>query len=109
WLWMRQVGYADIFWTLTWARLSLGAVSFVVAAAYLVFNLRFLGERLQWVTLAGTPLQQVQIDLSEHQRTIKRVLTGIALVLALFFAINFYVRWDASLRFLGATPFGTPD
>src|SRR5690606_24726527 len=90
-LWMRYVGYEGIFWTLTTARWSLAAISFAVAAVFLVLNLRFLADRMQWITLAGTPLQQLQFDLSEHHKTIRQLLTGIGLLLALFFSMNFYV------------------
>ncbi len=108
-LWMQQVGYASVFWTLTTARWSLGAIAFVLAATYLVINLRFLGERLQWVSLAGTPLQQLELDLSAHQKAVKGVLTVAGIILALLFALSFSTRWDASLRFLWKMPFGADD
>lgn len=108
-LWMQSVGYSSVFWKLTTARWSLGAIAFGLAAIYLVLNLRFLGERLQWVSLVGTPLQQLELDLTAHQKAIKGILTVAGLVLAFFFALSFASRWDASLRFLWTVPFGTED
>src|ERR1700685_3058307 len=40
WLWMRQLNYAGIFWTLFSVRWGLFGVAFVVALLYLWINLR---------------------------------------------------------------------
>ena len=40
WLWMRQLGYAGIFWTIWSVRWELFAAAFVVALLYLGINLR---------------------------------------------------------------------
>ena len=40
WLWMRQLGYAGVFWTLLSVRWELFCVAFVVALLYLWINLR---------------------------------------------------------------------
>ncbi len=40
WLWMRQLGYAGIFWTLFSVRWGLFGAAFVVALLYLWINLR---------------------------------------------------------------------
>ena len=40
WLWMRQLGYSGVFWTLLSVRWELFCVAFVVALLYLWINLR---------------------------------------------------------------------
>ena len=40
WLWMRQLGYAGVFWTMWFVRWELFAATFVVAFLYLGINLR---------------------------------------------------------------------
>ena len=40
WLWMRQVGYAGVFWTVLSVRWELFAAALVVAILYLGINLR---------------------------------------------------------------------
>jgi uncharacterized membrane protein (UPF0182 family) len=40
WLWMRQLNYAGIFWTLFSVRWGLFGAAFVVAVLYLWINLR---------------------------------------------------------------------
>jgi hypothetical protein len=111
WLWMEEVGYSSIFWTLKAAQSSLSVLSFLVAGVYLVANLRFLADRLRSVSFAGTPLQQLNLNLArpEQHRILKWALTILALVLALVFALNSYLRWDESLRFIWNIPFGRVD
>ena len=41
WLWMRQLGYVGVFWTIWSVRWELFAAAFVVALLYLGINLRF--------------------------------------------------------------------
>ena len=40
WLWMRQLGYARVFWTLLSVRWELSCTAFVVTLLYLWINLR---------------------------------------------------------------------
>ena len=50
WLWMREVGYTGVFWTLFSVRWGLFGAAFVVALLYLWINLRLAarnGDRRQ--------------------------------------------------------------
>lgn len=40
WLWMRQIAYADIFWTILSMRWGLFGVAFVVTFAYVLIHLQ---------------------------------------------------------------------
>ena len=110
-LWMQEVGYTGVFWRTALAKITLGVASFALAAAYLVLNFRYLADRLRWAPIVGTPLQNLQLSgsLGDYHRPIKLALTIAALVLALFFALNFGAQWDASLRFAWRTEFGASD
>ncbi len=111
WMWMRQVGYEGVFWTLKLAKISLGALAFVVAGVFLVANARMLAGELRWATFTGTPLQDIELNLGHppHFRRVRKILTGAALFFALLFALTFYLGWDESLRFLWNEPFGQND
>ncbi len=44
WLWMRQVGYSRVFWTLFSVRWELFGAAFVIALLYVWINLRFAAK-----------------------------------------------------------------
>jgi len=111
WLWLREVGYVQIFWTLRITQLVLIIAAFAVSGVYLVLNFRYLAKQIRFATFSGTPLQNINIDLSDpsQQQRIRQLFTIAALVLAFLFAFGFYIRWDESLRFLWNVPFGSED
>lgn len=111
WLWMDNLGYTGIYWTLKGTKVALLLAAFLVAAAYLVPNFRLLTDRLRSASFVGTPLQELNINLAraDHHRQAKRFLTVGALLIALLFAFSVSARWDASLRFLWHEPFGSAD
>ena len=111
WMWLNELGYSRIFWTLRGTQLALIVGAFIIAAAYFVLNFRYLAGQLQNVNLHGSPLQGVEFDFSSafaHKR-IKQFFTLGALVMALLFALSFYIRWDESLRFISNVEFGEVD
>lgn len=111
WLWLREVGYVQIFWTLRITQLVLIVTAFTVAGIYLVLNFRYLAKQIRFANFTGTPLQNINIDLGDpsQQKRIRQLFTLAALVLAFLFAFGFYIRWDESLRFLWNVPFGNED
>ena len=111
WLWMRQVGYEGVFWTLKLTKVSLGVLAFAISGVFLVANARMLAGELRWATFEGTPFQEIELNLGEPKQylRVKKILTGVALFFALLFALTFYLGWDESLRFLWNEPFGQID
>lgn len=111
WMWLNELGYSEVFWTLRITQVVLIVAAFIVSALYLVPNFRYIAGQLKHLNLAGTPLQGVNFDLSipSQQKKVKLLFTVAALVLTLMFAIGFYIRWDESLRFLWNVPFGETD
>jgi uncharacterized membrane protein (UPF0182 family) len=119
WLWMSQLDYSGIFWTLLSVQCVMFCAAFVFAFLYLWLNLR------QATTYCGTALDADQpsdhsaylsltdatiptknaLPLRLMKATIILVSTGIAL----FFALGFYAEWDTYLRFRYGGSFGISD
>jgi len=111
WMWLNELGYSQVFWTLRTTQVLLIVGAFLISALYLVPNFRYIAEQLKHLNLHGTPLQGVNFDLSipsQHQK-VKLLFTAAALVLTLMFAIGFYIRWDESLRFIWGVTYGETD
>jgi len=110
-MWLKEVGYSQIFWTLRGTQLALIAIAFIIAALYFTLNFRYLAGQLKFANLHGTPLQGVEFDLGSmlSGNRIKQFFTLGALIMAFIFALSFYIRWDESLRFISSVEFGETD
>ncbi|MCC5915488.1 MAG: UPF0182 family protein [Balneolaceae bacterium] len=110
-MWLNELGYGHIFWTLRGTQLALVGASFLVAAIYFILNFRYLADQLKFANLTASPLQGANIDLGSEfaAKRIKQFFTLGAIVMALIFALSFYIRWDESLRFLSSVEFGETD
>ena len=118
WLWMRQLDYAGIFWTVLSVQCAMLCSAFVFAFLYLWINLRvaakssgaFRGEAQPWGPAflsrvdAGT---QRNIELSP--RLLKAAVVLVSAGAALLFATGFYAEWDTYLRFRYGGSFGISD
>lgn len=111
WLWLSELGYNRLFWTVRGAQLILTLVAFLVSGLYLVFNLRRLSGELKHVNFQGTPLQNFNLNLAldRHQKQLTLFFTMVGLGIAFLFAIGFYISWDDSLRFIWNVPYGETD
>jgi uncharacterized protein len=111
-LWMGQLGYSGVFWTLLSLRLGLFCAAFVAAFLYLWSNLR-LAARNSAAFRAGTPTGESTVAAEpaiQIPPTVWKLAMGtISLVAALFFAAVFYGQWDTYLRFRYGGPFGLSD
>jgi uncharacterized protein len=102
WLWMRQIGYLNIFWRLLSVKWSLWGLSFLVVFMYTWINFRFAarttaafhraadGDTARIYTKAG-------VEISPG--LLKAGGMVISAVIALIFALNFHPEWDTYLRF----------
>lgn len=110
-LWLSELGYSQIFWTLRTTQIILITTASLVIGGYLIPNFRYLAEQLKRVSFSGTPLQGLNIDIqsSEQQKRIKQFFTLGAIVITAMFAFGFYIRWDESLQFIWNEPFGEID
>jgi uncharacterized protein len=117
WLWMKQLGYTGIFWTLLSVQWAMFCSAFVFAFLYLWFNFRQAARNSATggVDSAERPavfasvadVRQIGVDISARALTLAIVLASA--VIALFFAMGFHGQWDTYLRFRYGGSFGVPD
>jgi uncharacterized membrane protein (UPF0182 family) len=106
WLWMRQLDYSGIFWTLLSVQWAMFCSAFVFAFLYLWVNLR-QAVRNSAAFREDGPVAQTGIDFSP--RLLKLAVALVSAGVALFFALGFYAQWDTYLRFRYGGSFGVSD
>jgi uncharacterized membrane protein (UPF0182 family) len=111
-LWMRQLGYTGVFWTLLSLRWELFCVAFVVAFLYLWINLRFAarnGATFRTGSLTSESTVAAKIGIRISPADLRLAMGALATVAALIFAVIFYAQWDTYLRFRYGGSFGLSD
>lgn len=111
-LWLGELDYQGVFWTIRGTQVVLFLLVFVVAAVFFGVNFNVLLRRIpplwasQWSQggeapeLGGKPLTRQRL---------KRFAYVIAGLLSLLFATGFSGRWDDVLRYWYAQPYGQSD
>lgn len=111
-LWLGELDYQGVFWTIRGTQVALFLLVFVVAALFFGINFNVLLRRIpplwasQWSQggeapeLGGKPLTRTRL---------KRFAYVIAGLLSLLFAMGFSGRWDDVLRYWYAQPYGQSD
>ncbi len=115
WLWMRQLNYAGIFWTLLVVKWGMTCVAFIGAFLFLWINLRQAAR--QSFTLAdydsaknAASFEQMSLFEMRGIPISRRGLTRfIVLIVAALFALFFSRQWDTYLRFRYGGSFGLSD
>jgi len=97
WLWMQQLNYGGIFWTLFSVRLGMTAVAFVVASLFLWLNIK-RAAKASSSSAKEVPSGRVG-GIPVAESAVAKALGIITLVIAAVFAIGFYGQWDTYLRF----------
>jgi len=108
WLWFGEVGYRPVFLKSLTARSAMGSVVFLVAGAFLAFNL--------FVALSAVPLRNIVVVTPEGPRTIslqprrlRPVVWLVSGLLALMLAGYASSGWSSYLAYTQAVPFGQVD
>src|SRR5664280_2257017 len=101
-LWLRQLGYSGVFWTLLSLRWELFCVAFVIGLLYLWINLRLAARntatfRAGHLTSESAVAATLGIQISPT--VLKLATAAVAGVAALVLALVFYAQWDTYLRF----------
>ncbi len=118
WLWMRQLEYAGIFWTLLSVQGTMFCSAFVAAFLYLWINLRqavrisaaFQGGARAGRLASSTGAESVaQTLINLSPRLFKSALVLLSAGVALLFAVGYYAQWDTYLRFRYGESFGVSD
>lgn len=117
-MWMRQLHYLGIFWTLLSVQWAMFGVAFVCAFIYLWINFRIAANtiyglhrnhQLDRVTFVDAPTNLRKIDIDISPRALA-FLTGVAAAfISLLFAVGVSSQWDTFLRFRYGGHFGLLD
>ncbi len=110
WLWMKEVGYTDLFLRLFSFRTSLFSVAFVVAFFYIWVNLRIaVGAYYN----TGIPVRMSRMPGLYGAQTnpwMTRILmAAVSLVPAFLIGLTFASGWDTFIRWWWGGPFGQVD
>ena len=118
WLWMRQLHYLGIFWTLLSVQWAMFGVAFVCAFGFLWINFRFAANTIQAlhrsnqldrVAFVDAPTNPRRINLDLSGRILTLAIAAAAAVVALLFALGVSSQWDTYLRFRYGGHFGLLD
>ena len=108
WLWFGEVGYRGVYLKSITTRSGLGSSVFVIAGAFLAFNL--------FVALSAVPLRNIVVVTPEGPRTIslqprrlRPVVWLVSGLVALLLAGYASSGWSSYLAFTQAVPFGQVD
>jgi uncharacterized membrane protein (UPF0182 family) len=108
WLWMKQLGYENIFWRLLVIKLEWLGTAFILVFLYFWANLRLV-MRTGLRDLGG---QDVLVIQNAGEITAKRgkfITAIISCIPALIFGLIYYSEWDTYLRFRWGGAFGFSD
>ena len=118
WLWMRQLNYAGIFWTLLSVKWGMTCVAFIGAFLFLWINIRqaarnsFALAEYDTAKKAGS-LEKTHVieirGITISRRVVMRTMALTAAAVAAIFALGFYTQWDTYLRFRYGGSFGFSD
>jgi len=118
WLWMRELDYSGIFWTLFSVKVVLTCAGFIFALLFLWLNVRHAARssvaRVDSETLqaAGSARKLPQARLKAIALARHIAARSTALLIAAFaaiFASIVYMEWDTYLRFRYGGSFGIAD
>ena len=118
WLWMRQLDYGGIFWTLFSVKVVLTCAGFIFALLFLWLNVRHAARSsLARVDSESSPgagsareMPEARVKAMALARHIVTRSTALLIgVFAAIFASGFYMQWDTYLRFRYGGSFGLAD
>ena len=101
WLWMRQLGYENIFWRLLAVKWTLFALAFAGVFICLWANLHFIMK-------GGSIFEGEQTKIPARAAA-KLLPVFLSLVVALIFARIFYQEWETCIRFFWGGAFNQAD
>src|SRR5579875_42900 len=118
WLWMRQLHYTGIFWTLFSVRWGIFAVAFFIAFAFLWRNFRLAantihalhaGNQLDSITFIESPSGPRPFPIDLNPKYLGYLAVAASAVLAFLFSVGLSSQWDTWLRFRYGGSFGLTD
>lgn len=108
WWWYQEVGFTEIFIKSLSAKIIVGALAGLIAAAFLLTNfLIAIRSKIPW--LIAIPEALIGQPISINDRMVRRLGIVISCIIALFIGLIASSSWQDVLKFLSATPFGQTD
>jgi uncharacterized membrane protein (UPF0182 family) len=109
-LWLNNLGYEQIFWTIKETQFLLFFAALIVGLLYVIPNMYYLSKNISFVSinLGRTPVGDLNIK-HFNTRQIRIVSYVIGTLISFFFAIAYYTRWDTWFRFSWHQTFGKVD
>lgn len=108
WLWLDNLGYDQVFWTIKVTQSLLLLSALAVALLYVLPNMRVLGKKFSTMNFGQSPLAQLNLhEISTNK--IKNVFYGLGAFISVFFSLAFFMRWDTYFRFHWNEMFGQVD
>jgi len=108
WLWFGEVGYQSVFLTMLRAQATLFVAVFAFAALWLSANFRLALSAIGDVRPVFTTREGIEVVLP-GRRQLRTIVSGVAVVLAIFIAMYASSRWETWLAWRNAQAFGTAD
>jgi len=108
WLWLDNLGYDQVFWTIKITQALLLISSLVVAMIYVLPNMGKLGKKFSTMHFGQSPLAQLKLHEIDAKK-IKTAFYGAGAAISLFFSLAFFMRWDTYFRFHWSEMFGQID
>jgi uncharacterized membrane protein (UPF0182 family) len=118
WLWMRQLDYGGIFWSLFSVKVGLTCAGFIFALLFLWLNVRHAARnsvtRVDFESSgaagASRTMLQARLKAMALARHIANRSTALLIgIFAAMFASGIYMQWDTYLRFRYGGSFGLAD
>ncbi len=112
WLWFQNMGFAQVFTTVLWAKVLAFAVFFAIFAVFggaNVFIARKWGSLLRALKVATPQSPFPSLDILFHERHASYVWTIVVLFLAGILGLSAANSWMTFLQFLHHSQFGVAD
>src|SRR3989344_1251586 len=110
WWWYQEVGFTEIFIKSLSAKIIVGALVGILAAAFLLTNLSFaIRSKIPWMAAIPEALIGTNQPLSLNSRLLGKLGIILSCIIALFIGLLASSSWHDILKFLSSTPFGQKD
>ena len=108
WLWLDNLGFEGVFWTIRTTQVLLLLAALLVSLSYILPNMRMLAKKFSIMNFGQSPLAQLNL----HQISGKKIRTafyGVGAFISIFFSLAFFMQWDTYFRFHWSEMFGEMD
>ncbi|MBI2595606.1 UPF0182 family protein [Candidatus Daviesbacteria bacterium] len=110
WWWYQEVGFTEIFIKSLVAKIIVGTVAGILAAAFLLTNLLIaIRSKIPWIASIPEALIGLGQPLNLSNRLLGKLGIILSCIISIFIAFLAASSWHDVLKFLSAVPFGQKD